>query len=325
MEKGYSIAGIAGWVRLGRAVLKRFLNGLVFGAGFGIAFVAVIAVTLKFALPYRIGTAYPPDFDAESQESDVVRPESNVRGSKSVSSAPALESEARFLGSTGRHDTNFIGSRADTLAGGPGKIVGKATVDGEAVANLKLRLALNGRVYSQWTTTDPNGRYEVSVPTGTYRIDGYQLDLASANAALSGKITHPQCALASGKFEVTESHPGRGLDLKFTNPVIKKISKTIFSAAEDVVLAWEAYPGADKYSVQIYERSEPHSFGLGEPLFPWRNPRKVSEPKINLKNHNIKLKPGHYYTLKVYAEESNGRNLSETARMLHGFDFEVIE
>lgn len=306
-------------------MLKKFLNGLVFGAGFGIALVVVIAVTLYFALPYRIETQHQTSIDTDSQKSDVVPPEPYVLGSKSVSSAPSLESEARFLGSTGRHDANFIGSRADTLAGGPGKIVGKATADGEVVANLKLRLALNGSVYSQWTTTDPNGRYELSVPTGTYRIDGYQLDLASANAALSGKITHPQCALASGKFEVTESHPGRGLDLKFTNPVIKKTSKTIFSAAEDVVLAWEAFPGADKYSVQIYEKSEPHSFGLGQPLFPWRNPREVSEPKINVKNNGIKLKSGHYYILKVYAEDSNGWNISETARMIRGFDFEVVE
>jgi len=306
-------------------MLKRFLNGLVFGAGFGIAFVAVIAVTLQFALPYRVWTSHPPEFDVDPQDSNAARQKSSVRDSEFVSSAPSLASEARFLGSTGRHDVNFTGSSADTLAAGSGKIVGRATVDGEAVANLKLRLALNGRVYSQWTTTDANGRYELSVPTGTYRIDGYELDTASANAALSGKITHPQCALSSGKFEVTESHPGRGLDLKFTNPVIKKIPKTIFSATEDVVLAWEAYPEADKYSVQFYEKSEPHSFDLGQPLFPWRDLRKVSEPKINLKNHSIKLKSGHYYTLKVYAKESNGRRISESPRMLHGFDFEVIE
>lgn len=306
-------------------MLKRFLNGLVFGAGFGIALVAVIAVTLKFALPYRIGTAYPPDFDAEPQESDVIRPESNVRGSETVSSAPALESEARFLDSTARHDSKFLGSKSTVLAGGPGKIAGTATVDGKAVPHLKLRLALNGRVYSQWTTTDPNGRYELSVPTGTYRIDGYELDMASANAALSGKITHPQCALSSGKFEVTESHPGRGLEFKFTNPVIKKIPKTIFSAAEDVVLAWEAYPGADQYSVQIYEKSDPHQFGPGQPLFPWRNPRKVSGPNFDSKKHDIKLKAGHFYVLKVYAEDSSNRTISASADKYRGFDFEVVK
>lgn len=306
-------------------MLKRFLNGLVFGAGFGIAFVAVIAVTLQFALHYKFGTSHPPDFDADPQDSNAVRQKSSVRDSGLVSSAPSLQSEARFLDSAGRHSTDFIGSRADILAAGPGKITGKATVDGEAVANLRLRLALNGRVYSQWTTTDSNGRYELSVPTGTYRIDGYELDVASANAALPGKINHPQCTSSSGKFDVTENHPGRGLDFKFTNPVIKKIPKTMFSATEDIVLAWDAYPGADKYSVQIYEKSDPHELGFGKPLFPWRNPREVVRPIFNVKNYDIKLTPGHYYVLKVYAEDSNGRNISETANTYRGFDFEIVE
>jgi hypothetical protein len=114
-------------------MFKRFLHGLVFGSGFAIAFVIIWVVGFYVVFPKIVTTTWDSGTSAGTE--------------KEVYAVPPINESRRFLGSTGRYSTP--GSREDVLSSGPGEIVGKAEVNGEPVAGLKLRLALNGKVMSR--------------------------------------------------------------------------------------------------------------------------------------------------------------------------------
>ena len=186
-------------------------------------------------------------------------------------------------------------------------------------------MALNGSVTSQWATTDEEGQYVVSVPYGKYRIDGFELDTSTANTVLAGKIGHPQKAHSSDNFEVTKNSNGRGLILKFVDPIIKKISKRQFSVSESVVINWDPYPGASQYTIQIYEKMEPYTFIGNSALFEWSKRPSMSDTAFDLKKYGVKLKPEHFYVVEINAQNDRMATISETDRTYYGYDFEIIE
>lgn len=218
------------------------MQGLIFGAGFAVAFLAVSLVALYFVLPAIIRGELVVLPDAEE-----------------VHAPPDVGQPDRFLGTGGVYMGKFDHGSGRVLSAGPGRIIGVVTVDGEPLEGLRLRLALKGSVMSQWTTSGPDGRYEIDVPYGQYRIDGFDLDTDSANSVLPGKIGHPRNGHSSGTFDVTEDEPRQGLNLKFIDPVVLDMPKHRFSAGENVVVRWKPYPGARKYSIQLYEREDPHA------------------------------------------------------------------
>ena len=147
-----------------------------------------------------------------------------------------------------------------------GKIIGITSVNGKPLEGLKLRLALNGKVYSQWATSDSRGKYTINVPFGKYKIDGFELDNSIANKVLPNKINHPHSSYSSGIFDVAEEKNGRGLTFKFTDPVIKNTNKKKYAANENIVFSWKPYHGATQYSVQILEKNDQYSWN-SKPLF----------------------------------------------------------
>jgi hypothetical protein len=178
---------------------------------------------------------------------------------------------------------------------------------------------------SQWATTGADGQYQIGVPYGDYRIDGFDLDTKTANSVLAGKIGHPQNPISSDRFEVADDAPGPGLDLEFVDPVEMDIPKKRFSADEDVVIRWKPYPGAQEYEVQIFERAHPRGYGPSEPVFPWSDRPVVNEPFINLGDYAVELKAGRYYTVAVEARAGAWEPLSRTGHRFRGFDFEIAE
>lgn len=286
-------------------MFNKFLQGLAIGAGFGIAFTIVAVTSFYFIVPAIL--------------------KSNFSEPEVIVSVPPLEPPKRFLGSSGIYTGGFTDNKKGVLPLGPGRIVGGATANDKPVAGLKVRLALNGSVMSQWGITDKNGKYEISVPYGKYRIDGYELDMNSANSALPNKIDHPQIAHSSSDFEVSEDSVGYGLNLKFTDPIIKDISKKRFSMSEDVVIRWQPYSGASQYSVQLYDKSDPHEYYDNKTLFGWSERPTVTDTFIKLKEYKVDLKPGHYYAVEIEARDDHRRVISRTARTHSDFDFEVIK
>jgi hypothetical protein len=301
-------------------MLKKFLDGLVFGAGFSITFVTIWFIAYYFVLPGILESRF--NSITEEKVSSIIHEDN-----KSVlKSAPPIIESNRFLGSMGIYSGDFLDNKSGVLAKGPGKIIGKVTTNGVPATGLRLRLALNGSVMSQWATSDESGQYIVPVPYGEYKIDGFELNHASANRTLRGMIGHPQMEHTSQKFSVTNDSPGYGLDFKFISPVEKIIPRNRFSSSEDVVIKWKAYPGATQYRIQIHEKTDPRGYNMPEQLFEWQHLPVVSDTSIDLSDfYDAELKAGHFYKIEIDALDDNMNLLSTTARNYSGYDFEIIK
>jgi hypothetical protein len=293
-------------------MLKKLVDGLIFGAGFGVAFVAVWIAAIYFILPGLLEKRFGA-YEVEKLHENV------------IGEVPLIRDSNRFLGSLGIYSGNFLDNKEGVLSAGDGEIGGIALVNEKPLKGLKLRLALNGKVMSQWATTDENGKYIIHVPYGEYRIDGYELDKNSADLNLAGKINHPQNAYSSSKFYVSQGVKGRGLTFRFIDPIEKRLNKNRYSASEDITLHWMPYSGARWYAIQIYEKKDPQSFFRGRNIFDWSSKPKVSVPSINLKEYGVEVQAGHFYMLDIVAHDERMAILSRTHESHFGYDFEVIE
>ncbi len=299
-------------------MLRKFLDGLVFGAGFAIAALAVFWIAGGF---FFFNTHVT---DVSSLPPPTHRPGQSAGSEELITDVPALAPPGRFLDSTASYSGDFMSYKKKVLTGGPGKIVGTAVSNGVPVEGLKLRLALNGSAMSQWAVTDASGKYTVTVPYGQYAIDGFELDQRSANEVLKNKIHKPDCGYSTGEFTVSSESDGQGLPFSFVDPVIKSIKKKKYSVSEEIVPEWQPYPGATGYTVQIYEKSEPYKFSSNT-LFEWMKRPTVTEPRFDPEKFNTQFKAGKYYVLQVVALDNNGDSISETQDTFRGYDFAVIE
>ena len=222
-------------------MFKKFLNGVVFGAGFALSFIVILIVYFQFFFIDTINsiTPYTEGEEIPTEVSSVSKP------------------RLGFLGSSSIFSGNFPRDKNKTLSPGVGKIMGIVYAEGEPVKGVKLRLGLNGEVMSQWATTDNTGRYEVNVPAGEYQINGYEINFKTANKYLSGLIDAPRNFHSSDIFNVSESKNGVGLSLSFVKPVIKLNPKRELNIDQEVIISWEAYPGAAHYLIQVYRKESP--------------------------------------------------------------------
>jgi len=286
-------------------MIKKFINGIIFGAGFALAFLTFIFIGIYYIWPTIMAKPY-----------EQVENQPNI-----ITSAPPIYTQKKFLGSTGAHSTDFHMDRNNILSSGPGVIKGVVLVNGNPKKEVKLRLALNGDVLSQWTITNSSGEYVIHVPYGKYSIDGYELDRLVANKVLAGKIDHPRNPHSGAVQDVNKANMGYGLNFNFVDPVIKKTKKQ-YLVSEEIILEWEPYPNASDYSVQLFEKKDPNVWS-NKTVFPHTNTPVVAEARLNLKTQNIKLKPKFFYVLQVYARDPNGAILSESNREYNGYDFVI--
>jgi hypothetical protein len=285
---------------------------LIVGSGIGgiLLFIAVL-----------VGLAY---FTFTSSSS-IRFPSSESRSGTTVSSAPEITDDDRFYGSHGRYTNGFSHDRSKILDAGSAQFYGVVTVNKKPAPGVRLRLALNGTVMSQWGKSDSDGKYLISVPPGKYRIDGYELDYSTASHALRGKTDNPQNIYDSGVIALAEAKLGRGLDLDFVDPVRKIGPFGEVSAAKPVVIEWEPYPNAATYEVQLIEQDDPRNFSGQKNIFDWDRKPMVSESAIDLQTHGISLKRGFHYTVHVCALDREKRRLSESTRSFSKADFLVID
>jgi len=295
--------------------MKRFYNGLIFGVGVGVAMAVVLTTYFWFILPKALDIA---------MKETVLDSPAPVTG-EIVKTPPEIEKKERFLGSKNITSGDYRWERK-TLAEGPGKIVGKAMWYEKPVEGLKLRLALNGSAMSAWATTKNDGSYTIDVPYGTYEINGFRFDDASADRALAGKIHHPRRETSSGVFEVSETETGRGLEFSFLDPITKYLPKKQYSLSDEIVLKWSAHPDAYEYDVQLFEKSDDHYMTAIRSVFNWETMPKTQSNTLNLEKYkNDYLKPNHFYLFEVTAYDQDRRIVSQTVDYFSRVDFEIIE
>lgn len=294
-------------------MFKQFLKGLVFGAGFSVAVIVVYTIWCSLGLRTQVFGRDGFVFD-DSKD-----------GGQKVLIPPALVEKPKYLGSSGFYFGEFEHSSSKVLASGEGEIVGSISVDDVPKEGVRVRLALNGTVYSEWAKSGVDGRYTVRVPYGEYRIDGYELERESANKYLAGKIAHPRMPRGGGPFSVGKNKSGIGLNLDFVDPVEFTEPTGEVSLSEEIVAKWEPYPGASSYVVQVYEREDAHGLSFSGVLFDWNELPEVTEPFMDLKEKQVALKAGSFYTLLIRAKDERGRTISETPTTFHERGFKVTD
>ena len=283
----------------------------MFGAGFAVALVVILFVAFPIVFSAKFA-GQPTTIDSSNDRAEVDAP-------------PPITPGNEYLGSSTFTTGAFVYGDTAFLASGPGRIGGMAKADGKPVAGLRLRLALNGKVWSQWTTTGPDGRYEIAVPFGEYRVDGYELNINSANAVLPGKIGHPDNCRTPDTFTVADAAPGIGPELAFADPVMLDMPKHRFSVGDEVVIHWKPFAGAREYAVQVVDWGVSGPPGRGRHLFSSRNLPTVRAPVMKLEDFGFDPMAGHKHTVEVEAKSDAGHTLSKTFHRFRDFDFEVVQ
>ena len=244
---------------------------------------------------------------------------------KTISELPSAATAERYYGPHGSWSGEFSDSaRKTTLAAGPGKLTGSVTSGGKPLQGLRLQLALNGAAMSEWTVSGADGRYEVAVPYGKYRVDGYMLDSTIVDRLLPGKIESPlrQSPIREA-VTVAEGQPGAGLDFSFIDPVRKTGPSGEVSLAKPVVVTWEPYPYASAYRLQIVEQKDPRDYETHKRVFEWPKRPTLQGTSANLAELGVALKAGHYYVVEIEALDERQRTLSEAPRNSDRPDFRV--
>ena len=242
-----------------------------------------------------------------------------------VAALPPTAENEHYYGPHGSWIGEFSeAARQTVLAAGPGKLVGKVTSGGKPLQGLRVRLALNGAAMSQWATSGADGSYEVPVPYGKYRVDGYQLDSTLANRLLGGKIEHPHHEPPMREaITVAEGKPGTARDFTFVAPVRKMGPSGEVSPAQAVIVTWESYPNAATYVLQLVEQKDPRDFESHQRLFEWPKRPFITGTSANLAELGVTLKKGYYYAVEIQALDERKRILSESPRSSSRPDFRV--
>ena len=242
-----------------------------------------------------------------------------------INSPPPITEEIGFLGSGGAYSSKFSKDESKILSEGKGKIIGKITANGKPVEGLRIQLALNNSIMSQWAVSDSNGQYTISVPFGKYKIYGYMLDYNSANKALPGVIDHPYNAHESEVMTINENRNGRGLDLEYVDPVIYTAPVGDISISQIEKISWEPYPKAKSYRIQLIEQKDPRNYREQKRIYSWEDRPTVKDNFINVNESSRPLREGFYYTVTVEALDENNRILSKTASKFSNPDFLITK
>lgn len=282
-------------------MFRKFLAGLAFGAGF---VVAVIVLVYAWAAI---------DFNISGRHS-----------LEEVSKAPHLASEdVYFSGSCYRGE--FQRGSAGVLMAGPGEIRGRVTANGQGVAGLRLRLALNGGVFSQWAETKSDGTYAVTVPYDDYRIDGRELDMKQLPPELAGKIMSPASPCMGWHASVYEGSVGEGLDLEFVDPVVFIGPTGDIKVGDSITVEWAPFPDAETYRVQVFESSTRNTWQGFRPVFEHPENPEVSGTRLDLLSFTGGLRAGYFYDVHITAIDADGRHISETPGPFRAVDFRIVD
>jgi len=255
----------------------------------------------------------------ESDTADVL---TRFRGIVDRMRPVSLSSPRAYLGNTMLITGAMDPSRPSVaiVPRGPGRIEGRATLLGQPVANLKLRLALNSRLWSPWLSTDRDGYYSFDLPYGEYSIDGYQLDSNSADRLLPGAVDFPHVIQRVEPLKVDDSGPAQGFEFRYVYPVRVQwpVGSVTIDQARQVV--WDPYPGAASYTLRVDRRdSAPTPNGLRKV---WMV-QNLAETSARLPPDALYLAPG-IYDIVVWAIDANGEAIA-TVPGYRGVEFQIVE
>ena len=288
--------------------MQSFFKGLLFGAGFTLAFVVITTAWSLWVMPKAMDRMFNQSFVVD--DDGKMMPLDEAGDDQRLFRSPGMAMHGQ-TSPAGSYQGRFDVDAATALEPGPGQIVGRATVRGEPAAGLRFRLALNGDRFSDWATVQGDGSYQVMVPYGEYRIDGYDLDPGQFYRALMGTVLSPATEFVDEVFSVTADVTGTGPELMFVEPVRQLPTSGTLSLDEKAILAWEPHPGAASYRLRFWEGESDEAGSMmgmqecGEEL-------RVQAPFVDLREVDLVFREDRYYALTVYAHDDQDRPVSRS-------------
>lgn len=213
---------------------------------------------------------------------------------------------------------------AKSLLGGEATLQGTILADGKPATGLRIRLALNGSVLSQWGEVDQRGRYRISVPEGKYRIDGYELDSSSADKVLANLIDSPNNEYDRPTLSLGATAIGEATSLQYVKPVIVESPVGELKISHDTLIRWQAYPGAKQYRIQIEEALTPKNFNNRSMLYSWDERPITNSTEFRLGEGALRVQAGKQYFVHIQALDEEGQVISETALKFGNHHFQAI-
>lgn len=287
---------------------KKLVQGFLFGAGFAIGAALLWTIWVVWVWPAMFSS---PSLFAHSTES-------------TTSQVPTIVERQRFLGSGGRFAGDFPMHDAKSLLGGDATLQGTILADGKPATGLRLRLALNGSVLSQWGEVDARGQYRISVPAGKYRIDGYELDSSSADKVLANLIDSPNNEHDRPSFSLGATETVEATSLHYVKPVIIESPVGEIRVTNDTVIRWQAYPGASQYRIQVEEALTLKNFSNRSMLFTWEERPLTGETEFRLGKNASRIQSGKQYFVHIQALDIDGQVISESANKFGNHHFKAI-
>ena len=281
-------------------MLKRFFEGLALGVG-------CLIVISFFTSLYNIDSSITQH--TKQAPDKVIEP---------TSPKPIKEP---YYGPEAIYRDRFDLNNAKQLSEGTAKYTGTVTTHDQPIVGLRLRLALNGYLKSQWAITDEKGHYHISIPAGEYYVNGHELDTEVANDLLSGFIALSKKQWFGSLFTVEKNKTFTGPTLYFAKPIVKQTGNKAFKLTDDITVSWHKYPNATNYNVQLFEVAANDKYTI-IPLF--KTNIETNETSLDIKKHTDKLKEGFNYHFQINAFNQNAEQISKTHLDHHKFDFTII-
>ena len=221
---------------------------------------------------------------------------------------------AGYLGSTVGGIGEFDWEAKKFLAAGNGEIRGLVRANGKPVAGLQIHLCFAPDLRTGRGVSDANGWYSIRLPTGKYRLAGWELDSASADSALAGKINEEQDPWDFGRLgqvlTVEANAPTTGLNFDFIDAVVRVRPLNGIHVSRNVVFEWKPYPGASYYRLGVTDKgTNPYSNRYIPSTFRSANVRGTTTTAVLA---GLALKPGHYYGWGVEAYDNSRKQIGSS-------------
>ncbi len=239
-----------------------------------------------------------------------------------------------------------VPEKSYTLPGPPegdALLRGKFLFQGKPARGITLSLILNSKYEAGNIQTDSKGEFSLHLPAGTWVINSIQTSKWEEKPAAGEYSIYDgnEPGLTGSSYNRYANFTGNGLSLDIgTTPGNVQLQYTIArniqlkwpetaqkmnKATVNSTLEWEAYPGAEQYSVSIQKIRREGNTTYYEPVAERIVDNSTQLELSSLKHYTTKKKNTHEYAVEVFAFDANGVLLSEMSKNYQGGTFTLTD
>ncbi len=220
---------------------------------------------------------------------------------------------------------------------------GKFSFQGKPARGITLSLILNSKYEAGNIKTDSKGEFSLHLPAGTWVINSVQTSNWEEKPAEGEYSIYDgnEPRLTGSSYNRYANFTGNGLTLdigatpnkvhlKYTIARNFKLkwpdsAQKMNKATVNSTLEWEAYPGAEQYSVSIQKIRREGSTTYYEPVATRIVHDSTQLELSSLKHYTTKKKNTYEYAVEVFAFDASGTLLSQLSKTSQGGTFTLTD